>query len=106
MSDPKDLSPELPDPLRARCEELFRRYGVAPEGAARILEDSAVEAWYRRRVSADQEARFLRAVERRCEAHKETLRRRAMEALDDPEDPDGEPGTGEEPPPGKPPRRE
>lgn len=90
MSDARDLSPELPDPLRVRCEELFRSYGVAPEEAARILEESAVEAWYRKRVSSDQEARFLRAVERRCRAHKEALRRRAMEALGEEEDPDGD----------------
>lgn len=90
MSDAKDLSPELPDPLRVRCEELFRSYGVAPEEAARILEESAVEAWYRKRVSTDQEARFLRAVERRCRAHKEALRRRAMEALGEEEDPEGD----------------
>jgi hypothetical protein len=88
MSDPKDLPPELPDPLRVRCEELFRSYGVAPEEAARILEDSAVEAWYRKRVSTDQEARFLRAVERRCRAHKEALRRRALEALDEADEPE------------------
>lgn len=93
MSDSKDLPPELPERLLARSRELFRSHGVAPEEAARILEESAVEAWYRRRVSADQEARFLRAVERRCEAHKEVLRRRAMEALDDRKEPDGEPGT-------------
>ncbi len=93
MSDPKDLSPELPEHLRVRCGELFRSYGVPPGEAARILERSAVEAWYRKRVSADQEARFLRAVERRCRAHREALRRRAMEALDE----DG-PGGGDEPP--------
>ena len=90
MSDARDLSPELPDPLRVRCEELFRSYGVAPGEAARILEESAMEAWYRKRVSTDQEARFLRAVERRCRAHKEALRHRAMEALGEGEDPEGE----------------
>ena len=89
MSDARDLSPELPDPLRVRCEELFRSCGVPPEEVARILEESAVEAWYRKRVSADQEARFLRAVERRCQAHKEALRRRAMEALGEEESPEG-----------------
>lgn len=89
MSDARDLSPELPDPLRVRCEELFRSYGVAPEEAARVLEESAVEAWYRKRVSTDQEARFLRAVERRCQAHKEALRRRAMQALGEEENPEG-----------------
>lgn len=85
-----DLPPELPEHLHRRLAELFRNHGVPPDTAEEILTHAVMEAWCRRHRGPTEEARFLRSVERQCRAYKADVRRRALDAADEPgEDPAG-----------------
>lgn len=79
-----DLPPELPEHLHRRLAELFSGHGVPPEAAEEILTHAAMEAWRRRHRGPTEEARFLRSIERQCHAYKAELRRRALQAADEP----------------------
>lgn len=81
MTDEPDAPAALPDHLLPRVRELLERYAVPDEEAARLLDEVAEEAaWRGGTIAAERDGRVLRAVERRCRAYREELRRRTLEA--------------------------
>lgn len=80
MPDEPDSPTALPDHLLPRVRELLERYAVPDEEAARLLDEVAEEAaWRGGTIAAERDGRVLRAVERRCRAYREELRRRTLE---------------------------
>ncbi len=81
--------------LAPRLEALFRRFGVAPDEAAPILDEAVLEVQLRCSRPPDMEGRLLRAVERGCAALLAERRRKALAALAESTDTTGEEDRGD-----------
>lgn len=91
MTPKETRGEELAAIIRRRAphlEALFRRYGLSPDEAYAVLDQAVLEVQLRCYRAGDMEGRLMRSVERGCAAVQDERRRKVLETLDPPAEPD------------------